>query len=231
MSELTTSHARHAIVHTLRGLTLFALAGAGACGAEKTSDPAPASTESEEARIEGQSGTEYEPGGDHPACPCGWLHNPLRATVLEVVPHIEGTDFFPIRMGKVRLRVEELLGNTTGVEIGSEISGGWFGNLPCFYGCASVDVGDEVLAFYRPEYPCTGSCPNGDTIEAGITGIVPWDETMVLAEFVNGDITITPDELPLLESPECGARLGNIGDLLGPNDVEERCYEVAPRNP
>jgi hypothetical protein len=241
MSEVSSLHVHPALVRTLQGVALWAVfSGLGACGSESENDDnlgrrvAQASTDSTETQIEGQSGTEYEPGGDHPGCPCGWLHNPLRGTVLEIVRHIEGTDGFPIRPGKVRLQVEELLGNTTGLEIGSEISGGWFGQLPCFYGCASFEVGDEVLAFYRPEEPCIGgadSCPYGDTIGAGFNGLTPWSDTLLLAQFVTGDLTLAVDDLPLLESPECQEQLGNWGDLVGPDDHEERCYEVAPRTP
>src|SRR4029077_9948714 len=81
-----------------------------------------ASTDPAPTQANGQSGTEYDSGGggDHPACPCGFLTNPRRETVLEVAAHIEGTDGLPIRLGSVRLRVDELLGSTTGLEIGSE---------------------------------------------------------------------------------------------------------------
>jgi hypothetical protein len=238
MSKAHQVPVRPARLRIVHGFALWAaFSGLGACGTEDTKDDSPArgSTDTASSPISGQSGTEYEGGGgDHPACPCGWLHNPLRGTVLELVPHIEGTDGFPIRMGNVRIRVDALLGNTTGLEIGSEISGGWFGELPCFSGCASVEVGDQVLVFYRFEAPCIGTggeCPYGDTIQAGFTGITPWSETMLLARFANGDLTLAIDEIPLLESPECFEQIGNTADLIGPNDVGERCYEVAPRNP
>ena len=148
MSEVTPLPLRPALVHTIRGVVLWgAFGGLGACGAENTDEGSmgnrvsQASTDTESTQVDGQSGTEYGPGvggADHPSCPCGWLRNPLRATVLEWVPHIEGADWRPLRLGTIRLRVDELLGNTTGLEIGSEISSPWFGSLPCFFGCASI---------------------------------------------------------------------------------------------
>jgi hypothetical protein len=241
MSEVSSLHVHPALVRTVQGVALWAVfSGLGACGAESENDDtlgrrvAQASTDSTETQIEGQSGTEYEPGGLRPACPCGWLHNPLRGTVLDVVKHIEGTDGFPIRRGTVRVRVDELLGNTSGLEIGSEIVAPWWGELPCFDGCASVAAGDEVLAFYRPAEPCVRTpgieCSLGDTIPASIA-LTPWGETMLLARFFNGDLTLDVEEIPLLESPECSERIGSTGDLAGPNDQGERCYEVAPRTP
>jgi len=243
MSEAIPFPIVPAVMRTIQGLALLAaFGGGGACGTEDTNDGSgsrvsQASTDTTQTQVNGQSGTEYGSGGggDRPACPCGSLHNPLRGTVLEVVRHIEGTDGFPIRPGKVRLRVDELLGNTTGLEIGSEISGGWFGELPCFYGCGSFEVGDEVLAFYQFPYSCietsgADNCPYGDTIPGLLTGLTPWADTVVLAQFVNGDLTLAVEDISLLESSECRARIGNIGDLVGPNDGE-RCYEVAPRSP
>lgn len=244
MSEAIPPPVRPAVARTMRGLALWAaFGGLGACGTDSTNEGfeslrvSQASTDTTDAQLNGQSGTEYGPGGggDRPACPCGTLHNALRGTVLEVVRHIEGTDGYPIRPGNVRLRVEELLGSTTGLETGSEISGGWFGELPCFYGCASIEVGDEVLAFYRPAMPCVAGdgieCSNGDTIAARFTGLTPWGDTVLLARFVGGDLTLAVEDLPLLESSECSARIGNSGDLLGPSDVEPACYEIAPRGP
>lgn len=232
---------RSALLRVIQGLALWGVfGGLGACGSQTTeadgaagSQVSQASTESADTQIDGQSGTEYEPGGDsRPDCPCG-IRNPLRGTVLEVVPHIERSDFFPAQLGNVRIRVDELLGSTTGLEIGSEISGGWFGDLPCFFGCASVEAGDEVLAFYQPERPCPtpGECIFGDTIAASIA-LAPWDDSgVVLARFVNGDLTLAIEDIPLLESPECRERIGSIGDFLGPRDEGVRCYEILPPPP
>jgi len=235
MSEGIPFSVHPAVVRTIQGVALWAAFGAvGACGSERADrgvvggPSSPALTESAQTEVNGQSGTEYGPsgGGDRPSCPCGTLNNPLRGTVLEVVGHIEGADFRPVRLGTVRLRVDELLGHTTGLEIGSEISAPWFGELPCFYGCASVAVGDEVLAFYRFPEPCiniTGNdCPQGDTIPA-VIALTPWSDTPVLAELRSGDFTVALDDLSSLDSPEC--QLGNIHDRLGPNDFEIACYE------
>lgn len=238
MSEVIPFRVRPVVVRTIQGVALWAAFGAvGACGSESTDLGAvggplsQASSDTAETQVNGQSGTEYGPGSgaDRPSCPCGGvLRNPLRATVLDVVGHIEGADFRPVRLGTVRLRVDELLGETTGLEIGSEISAPWFGELPCFYGCASVAVGDEVLAFYRFPEPCfntTGDdCPQGDTIPA-VIALTPWSDTPVLAELQSGNFTVALDDLSLLDSPECSAQLGNVGDRLGPNDGETACYE------
>jgi hypothetical protein len=242
MSEAIPSPVHPAVVRTIQGVALWAAFGAvGACGSEST-DPgaagrpaSQASTEAAQTQVNGQSGTEYGPGsgGDRPACPCGGvLRNPLRATVLEVVGHIEGADFRPVRLGTVRLRVDELLGNTTGLEIGSEISAPWFGELPCYYGCALVAVGDEVLAFYRFPEPCiniTGDdCPQGDT-SPPVIALTPWSDRPVLAALQSGDFTVALDELSSLDSPEC--QLGTVHDRLGPNDAEIACYEREARAP
>jgi len=238
MSEVTPRPLRRAQVRTVRGFALWAaFGGLGACGTENT-DAGPTSnrvsqvsSDTESTQVNGQSGTEYGSGGgaDHPSCPCGYLANPLRGTVLEVVRHIEGADFRPLRLGTVRLRVDELLGSTTGLEIGSEISSPWFGELPCFFGCASIEVGDEVLAFYRFPQPCINTsgddCPNGDTIPGSIA-LTPWSDPLVLARFSRGDLTLTADDLPVLESPECSEKIGNWPDLLGPEENGPRCYEL-----
>lgn len=241
MSEAISCPARPAVLRTIQGLALLtAFSGFGACRTEDTNDDsgsrAPqASTDTTQTPESGQSGSEYDPGGagaDRPSCPCGFLKNPLRATVLEVTGHIEGADGRPVRLGNVRLRVNELLGTTTGLEIGSEISANWFGSLPCYYGCASIAVGDEVLAFYRFPRPCintTGDdCPLGDTIP-GRVDLAPWADTkVVLAELVNGDFTVDIEDLPLLETAQCPEQIGYISELLGPNDTERACYERAP---
>lgn len=229
MSEVVSLPVNRIVVHSVRGIALWAVfGGLGACGSETTNEggigsPVP------ETQFSGQSGTEYGgSGGSRPTCPCGSLQNPLRATVVEIVPHIEGADGFPVRMGNVRLRVEELLGDTGGLDIGSEISGNWFGDLPCFHGCASVEVGDEVLAFYRRAEPCIRGggieCSNGDTIAAGIA-LTPWADSVVLAELESGDFMLAVEDVARLQSPECQAQLGNIGDLLGPSDEEAACHE------
>jgi hypothetical protein len=241
---------RSAIIRTIQGTLLCAaFGGLGACGSESAipgsagSPGAPESSDDDQAVPEssdstqplssGQSGTEYDDLGgglDRPACPCGWLENPLRATVLEVVGHIEGADFRPLRLGTVRLRVEELLGSTTGLEIGSEITSPWFGELPCFYGCASIAVGDEVLAFYRFPKPCvdtTGDdCSNGDTIPGNIA-LTPWSDTVVLAQLANGDLTLPVQDIAVLESPECDGQIVSVhaAALGGPNEAAPACYE------
>jgi hypothetical protein len=46
-----------------------------------------------------------------------------------------------------------------------------------------------------------------------------------LAELRSGDFTVAVDDLSLLDSPECAAQLGSVGDRLGPNDAEIACYE------
>jgi hypothetical protein len=232
MSEAIPLPIRRAVVRSIQGCALWAVfAGLGACGSEST-NPGDVGSPLSQASVSGQSGTEYGPGGsggaDRPSCPCNFLGNPLRGTVVEVVSHIEGADFRPLRLGTVRLRVDELLGSTTGLEIGSELSAPWFGELPCFYGCASVAAGDQVLAFYRFPRPCintTGDdCPLGDTIPGSIA-LTPWRDPVVLAELQSGDFTLPVDDLSLLESPECDAELGNVGSRLGPNDEETACYE------
>ncbi len=245
MSEANSLPFRTTVVRTIFGFGLCAaFGGLGACGTEKSNDGAEASrasqasSDSNETSINGQSGTEYEnPGGvDRPACPCGGtLANPLRATVLEVVGHIEGADFRPVRLGTVRLRVEELLGSTTGLEIGSEITSAWFGELPCYYGCASIAAGDEVLAFYRFPEPCidtTGDdCPNGSTL-AGSIALTPWADTVVLAQLANGDLTLPVEDVSLVESPECDAQLGNVHNRLSPEDESApACFELASGAP
>ena len=67
------------------------------------------------------------------------------------------------------------------------------GNLPCFVGCPSVAVGDEVLAFYSPGKPCVpieaAECTLGDTIPAYIS-LTPWAETAVLARWLRSPRTI-----------------------------------------
>jgi hypothetical protein len=242
MSEAIPTGIRRTVLRTIQGFALgAAFGGLGACGSENTSEGSEArvsqtSTETPRTSFNGQSGTEYGPGGggDRPSCPCGSLGHPLRATVLEVVGHIEGADFRPVRLGTVRLRVDELLGSTTGLELGSEISAPWFGELPCFYGCASVAVGDEVLAFYRSPEPCidTGddNCPLGGTIPGSIA-LTPWADTVVLAQLASGDFTLAIEDLPLLESAECAAQIGSVGERLGPNDAEMACYEREPPAP
>lgn len=142
--------------------------------------------------------------------------------------HIEGADFRPLRLGTVRLRVDELLGSTTGLEIGSEITAPWFGELPCFYGCASVAAGDEVLAFYRFPEPCIKTpgveCTLGDTIPGSIA-LTPWADTVVLAQLASGDFTLAVEDIAVLESSECDAQIGNIGRRLGPTDEGSACYQ------
>lgn len=244
MSKVIPLPAHSARLRIVQGLISWAaFGGLGACGTDEANEGplgsrvSQASTESGETQVDGQSGTEYGGGGgSRPTCPCGSLRNPLRATVMEVVGHIEGADGFPVRMGNVRLRVEELLGSTTGIEIGSEISGGWFGALPCFYGCASVAVGDQVLAFYRFPMRCSDSgpddgCPVSETIPAAITGITPWGDSVLLAELQSGDFTLAVEDLPHLDSSECMERLGNIADRLGPSDAETACYERESKAP
>jgi hypothetical protein len=246
MSEVTLLPVRSASVRTVRGLALWAaFGGLGACGTENADEGSSgdrvsqASTDTAETSANGQSGSEYDYGGngaDHPSCPCGWLNNPLRGTILEVVRHIEGSNGLPVRLGTVRLRVDELLGSTTELEIGSELSSPWFGELPCFFGCASIEVGDEVLAFYEFPRPCIttegdDNCPLGDTIPGRIS-LTPWSDAPVLARLSRGDLTLAIEDIPLLESPECSARIERNRELLGaaPDDGP-RCYELAPPPP
>lgn len=245
MSDVTLLPVRAASMCTFRGSALLAAFGVfGACGTESADEGSSgnrvsqASTDTAETSADGQSGTEYDPGGsgaEHPSCPCGWLKNPLRGTVLEVVGHIEGSNGSPVRLGTVRLRVDELLGSTTGLEIGSELSSPWFGELPCFFGCASIEVGDEVLAFYRFPEPCintTGDdCPLGDTIPGRIS-LTPWSDAPVLARWNRGDFTLALEDIPFLESPECSQRIEANRELLGgPPDPGPRCYELQPPPP
>ncbi len=238
MSEVTPLPVRPTLARKARGFALWAaFGGFGACGTENASEGSmgarvsQASSDTESTQVNGQSGTEYGSGGggDHVGCPCGFLGKPLRGTVLEVVRHIEGADGFPLRLGTVRLRVDELLGSTTGLEIGSEISSPWFGELPCFFGCASIEVGDEVLAFYRFPEPCIttdgNNCPNGDTTPGNIA-LTPWSDPPVLARLSGGDLTLAVEDIPLLESPECSEQIGNWSDFLGPEENEPRCYEL-----
>lgn len=138
-------------------------------------------------------------GGDIPACPCGTLKNPLRATVTALGDET------------VRVRVDELLGGTSTVEVGSEIEGGlWYGGLPCYVGHADIAVADEVLAFYWPSTTPTS---------AARISLTRWSQKLLLADATR-DLTISIDDLPLLDAPdaECRAGLGNIADYIGPND-------------
>lgn len=137
-------------------------------------------------------------GGDVPACPCGTLRDPLRATIVA------------IDVESVRLRVDEILGNDPGVEVGGEIDGSWYGGLPCYTGRAAVAVGDAVLAFYWP----------ADPGYVGRIALTPWGESVTLADATRGKLIVSLDDLTLLDAPqaECAAALGNIGDYLGPDD-------------
>jgi hypothetical protein len=241
MSQAILAAVRWTVVRTIQGFALgAAIGGLDACGTENTNEGpeglrvSQSSIDTDQTSLNGQSGTEYDQGGggDRPSCPCGFLTNPLRGTVLEVVNHIEGADGRPVRLGTVRVRVDELLGSTSGLEIGSEITAPWFGELPCFFGCASVAVGDQVLAFYRFPEPCITTpgveCALGDTIPGRIA-LTPWSDTVVLAQLVSGEFTLAVEDLPLLESPECAAQIGSVGNRLGPNDSETACYErVSP---
>lgn len=155
--------------------------------------PVPATT------VAGGETSEFS-GGDIPACPCGTLKNPLRATVMSVVEQT------------VRLRVDELPLGAANAEVGSEIEGGlWYGGLPCYFGRADVAVGDEVLAFY---WPSTNTAVTQSRI-----ALTQWGPTVVLADATR-DLTVSIDDLPLLDASEaeCRAGLGNIADYTGPAD-------------
>jgi hypothetical protein len=137
-------------------------------------------------------------GGDVPACPCGTLRDPLRATIIAITAEA------------VRLRVDEILANDPGVEIGGEIDGSWGGGLPCYTGRAAVAVGDSVLAFYWP----------ADPGYRGRIALTPWGESVLLADATRGELIVSLDELSQLDAPqaECAAALGNVSDYLGPDD-------------
>lgn len=87
MSQASSLLVRAALVRAFQGFTLWAVfGGLGACGSQRTDDEPTgsgvpqASMDSAETHIDGQSGTEYEPGGgSRPDCPCG-IRNPLRGS-------------------------------------------------------------------------------------------------------------------------------------------------------
>ena len=162
-----------------------------ACGDEKEPSVAPTT------ELAGGETSEF--GGDIPACPCGFLTSPLRGTLLVVA---EGT---------VRVRVDELLAAIPGVEVGSEIEGSWDGRLPCNVGRAAVGAGDEVLGFYWPA--------EGDTLAARLA-LTAWGDSVVLADATH-DLIVSVANMSMLDAPDaqCRAALGNISDVLGPDDA------------
>lgn len=223
---MSGTHSRRFVSALLRGVArgIFSAAIGGtfmACAGDpsaETSVSAPSdqvSDDSMEASLAGGGGFERQ------SCPCGQLNNPLRATIMEVRP---GSGERP---GSVRLRVEEILGNTADVKVGSEIDAGWSGRLPCMNAFPTaapltIAAGDAVLAFYSPATPCPlpGVCADGDTISAGVA-LTPWGDTWVLADTSrDADFTISVDELSLLDAPfeECLSGVGDIFDFLGPGD-------------
>jgi hypothetical protein len=173
-----------------------------ACGGDKEPPEALATN------LAGGETSEF--GGDIPACPCGTLRNPLRATVTAVAEQ------------SVRIRVDEFLGAVSGVELGGEIEGVWDGALPCYVGRADVRAGDEVLAFVWPAQPCVTSpgveCPLGATTRTRIA-LTPWGNTVMLADATR-DLIVPVADLSLLEAPdaECRSGLGNISEFIGPAD-------------
>jgi hypothetical protein len=173
-----------------------------ACGSDKE-PPEPVAT-----TLAGGETSEF--GGDIPACPCGTLKDPLRATVMAMAEE------------SVRIRVDEFLGAVSGLELGGELDGVWDGALPCYVGRADVTVGDEVLAFVWPAQPCVRSpgveCQLGATTRTRIA-LTPWGNTVMLADATR-DLIVPIADLSLLDAPEaeCRSGLGNISEFVGPDD-------------
>jgi hypothetical protein len=186
-----------------------------ACSGDQSDQPPPRDPSTQASADEAEASLEVG-GADIPGCPCGLLKNPIRGTVVAFEAR-EGSS----RGGSVRLRVEELLGSTADVEVGSEIEAGWSGSLPCV-GPATIAAGDAVLAFYRPARPCPpdATCADGDTVGAGVA-LTPWGETAMLADTsADPDLAMSISDLSLLDAPyeECRSGLGNISEFLGPDD-------------
>jgi hypothetical protein len=137
-------------------------------------------------------------GGDVPACPCGSLRDPVRATIVSIA------------VESVRIRIDELLTDRLDVEVGNEVEGSWGGGLPCYTGRAAVIAGDSVLAFYWP----------ADPGYVGRIALTPYGESVMLAQSTRGELIMSLDDLPLLDAPdaECASALGNVSDYLGPGD-------------
>jgi hypothetical protein len=181
-----------------------------ACATDPSAEPSAgrASPQSSNDATESSLGADGAliPGG----CPCGGLQNPLRATVTG------------LREESVRLRVEEFFGAAGDLQVGSEIEGTWGGSLPCFVGsAAAVEPGSEVLAFYFPPFACPSpdGCELGPVIPGRIA-LTAWGETMVLVDGTRGEVTISVEEVALLNAPveDCRAALGNAADVIGPED-------------
>jgi hypothetical protein len=109
------------------------------------------------------------PGGDTAPCPCGFpvtnestvfaneyqVTATLRVTVMErtfeafespASPWCSSSSGPEPGCGRVRLRIDEVLGSNVPVEAGDEIEAGTDGRLPCFIGTEAAGVGATALA-------------------------------------------------------------------------------------
>jgi hypothetical protein len=183
----------------LTGLALGAAAPLGACIASGQSG-------SEGRAGAGQGGAiNDDGGGDVMPCPCEAAGTFLRVTLLAR----DG--------GDVTLRIARVIHGETSLRTGDELRATDGGQLPCYLGVSSIDVGGEALAVFQP----AGSCDASDCADApGSVRMTPWADELLLAETAGGRLSVPAGELESLwgNVNECQDRYGLWAELPGAFD-------------
>lgn len=190
----------------LTGLVVAAAAPLGACdatgqsGSESHAGAGPGGA--------GQGGggaTVNDDGGDVMACPCEAAGTFLRVTLLAR----DG--------GDVTLRIARVIHGETAWRAGDELRASDDGQLPCYLGVSSIDIGADALAVFVP----APSCDAGDCADApGSVRMTPWAEELLMAETPGGRLSVPASEIDSLWSNvnQCLDRYGLWAELPGAFD-------------
>jgi hypothetical protein len=151
----------------------------------------------------GQSGSE---GGNRVPCPCGLPQtgNLIRATITDVDGQHLG------------LRVEEVLPGAVGLSVGQGLTADFAGQLPCWDGCTSVEVGDDVLATYSYAYSCVAETPDdcpGPNPRPAQVRLTHWEDQVVLGRTTEEYRFPVSQLQSLAETTDLSACIDTYGDV------------------